>query len=152
MVAMDQRESLRTMLSERGHPAGDADLTAFKLDVAAVLAPLASAFLIDRHYAYAALVGDRPLPGGCGLILAADTLTQPPGGPVEETALDEEVDPHRARREGAVALKLLVMWKNDGGADRRVAMAGRFVELCRSAGLLSVLEGVAVPVAGQADF
>lgn len=151
MVAMDQRESLRTMLAEEGHPAGDAALRAFKLQVAEVLAPLASAFLIDRHYAYDDLVRDRSLPAGCGLILAADALTQPPGGAVEDTELDTEVDPAQARRDGVVALKLLVIWKRDGQEERRVETAHRFVELCRDAGLLSVLEPVAAPVPG-ADF
>lgn len=151
MVAMDQRESLRTMLAEEGHPAGDAALRAFKLQVAEVLAPLASAFLIDRHYAYDDLVRDRSLPTGCGLILAADALTQPPGGAVEDTELDTEVDPAQARRDGVVALKLLVIWKRDGQEERRVETAHRFVELCRDAGLLSVLEPVAAPVPG-ADF
>jgi sulfofructosephosphate aldolase len=152
MVAMDQRESLRTMLAEEGHPSDDAALTAFKLEVAAVLAPLASAFLIDRHYAFADLVRERSLPSGCGLILAADALAQPPGGAVEDTELDLTVDPGRARRDGVVALKLLVIWKRDGQESRREEMAHRFVALCRDAGLLSVLEPVAVPAPGQTDF
>ena len=152
MVAMDQRESLRTMLAEEGHPAGDAALVAFKLDVAEVLAPLASAFLIDRHYAFNELVRDRRLPAGCGLILAADALSQRPGGAVEDTELDPEVDPGQARRDGVVALKLLVIWKRDGQETRRVERAHRFVELCREAGLLSVLEPVAVPAPGQSRF
>jgi sulfofructosephosphate aldolase len=152
MVAMDQRESLRTMLAEEGHPADDAALVSFKLDVAEVLAPLASAFLIDRHYAFAELVRDRRLPAGCGLILAADALSQPPGGAVEDTELDTEVDPEQARRDGVVALKLLVIWKRDGQEARRVETAHRFVKLCRRAGLLSVLEPVAVPAQGQGDF
>ncbi|MBQ0905264.1 hypothetical protein [Micromonospora sp. U21] len=152
MVAMDQRESLRTMLSEQGHPADDAALTSFKLEVATTLAPLASAFLIDRHYAYAELVRDRRLPVDCGLILAVDALSQPPGAAVDDTAIDGDIDLDQARRDGVVALKLLVIWKRDGGEDRRVAMAGRFVELCRQAGLLSVLEPVAVPAPGQHSF
>lgn len=152
MVAMDQRESLRTMLTEQGHPADDRALASFKLDVAATLAPLASAFLIDRHYAYGQLVRDRVLPAGCGLILAVDALSQQPGGPVEDTWLDDDVDLGQARRDGVVALKLLVIWKRDGAEERRVELAHRFVELCRQAGPLSVLEPVAVPAPGQQDF
>ncbi|WP_091461198.1 hypothetical protein [Micromonospora inyonensis] len=152
MVAMDQRESLRTMLREESHPADDAALVSFKLDVAAVLAPLASAFLIDRYHGYPKLVSTRPLPAGCGLILAVDALTQQPGGPVEDTDLDEAVDVDQARRDGVVALKLLVIWKRDGHEDRRVATAERFVALCRGAGLLSVLEPVAVAAPDQRDF
>jgi sulfofructosephosphate aldolase len=152
MVAMDQRESLRTMLREAGHSADDTAMETFKLNVAEVLAPLASAFLIDRHHAYRRLISDRPLPAGCGLILAADALSQPPGEPVHETAQDEEVDPVRARRDGVVALKLLVIWKRDGAEERRVAMAHRFVEACNRAGLLSIVEGVAVAAPGDPEF
>jgi sulfofructosephosphate aldolase len=152
MVAMDQRESLRTMLVEQGRPAGDDALVSFKLDVAATLGPLGSAFLIDRHYAYSDLIRERLLPDGCGLILAVDALSQQPGGPVDDTDLDAGVDLAQARRDGVVALKLLVMWKRDGAQERRVAMARRFVEMCEQAGLLSVLEGVAVPAPGETDF
>src|SRR5206468_2906229 len=55
MVAMDQRESLRHMfdLAGAGRPADDI-LIRFKLDVAEALGPLASGFLIDRHFGFEA--------------------------------------------------------------------------------------------------
>lgn len=152
MVAMDQRESLRTMLREAGRADDDATVESFKLEVAASLAPHASGFLIDRHHAYRRLVTDRPLPAGCGLILAADELTQPTGQPVSDTDLDPAVDPAAARRDGVVALKLLVIWKRDGGEQRRVGLADRFVKLCAAAGLVSVLEPVAVAAPGENGF
>jgi sulfofructosephosphate aldolase len=148
MVAMDQRESLRTMMAERlpgGHGVPDAAMVAFKLAVARELGPYASAFLIDLDYGYDRVAAERPLPDGCGLVLAADALSQPPGGVVEDTALDERVDAHRARREGVAALKLLVIWRRDARRGERVALTARFVELCREAGLASVLEPVARP-------
>jgi sulfofructosephosphate aldolase len=51
MVAMDQRESLRAMFDAAGagRPPDDV-LVRFKTDVAETLGPLASGFLIDRHY------------------------------------------------------------------------------------------------------
>lgn len=150
MVAMDQRESLRTMLDEEGHPSDHDALTAFKLTVAAALPPLASAFLIDRQYAYPRLVHEKLVRQG--LILAVDTLHQRPGGPVDDTELDEDADLAQARRDGAVALKLLVIWKRDGDEERRVETARRFIESSREPGLLSVLEGIAAPAPGQDDF
>ncbi|HZG34256.1 MAG TPA: hypothetical protein VEY87_00265, partial [Gaiellaceae bacterium] len=50
MVAIDQRESLRTMLREHGHDAADERLVAFKLAVARELGPYASGLLIDDAY------------------------------------------------------------------------------------------------------
>ncbi|WP_433165081.1 aldolase [Kribbella sp. CA-247076] len=140
MVAMDQRESLRTMLADHGRPDDPEAITAFKAAVAEHLAPLASGFLIDKGY---------DAPPRPGWILAADALTQERGGPVTDTHLDESVDPDAAREAGAVALKLLVIWKRDDQQQRRVEMAAEFVRRCADAGLLSVLEPVAQPAAGE---
>ncbi|WP_255954277.1 hypothetical protein [Streptomyces odontomachi] len=153
MVAMDQRDSLRTMMIERtGQPReriDDATMTDFKLTVAQALGPSASALLIDRHYGFRELIARQVLPGGCAPVLAVDVLTQEPGGPVTDTALDETVDPRAAAADGVRALKLLVIWRRDGEQDRRIALAARFVELCRAAGLASVLEPVARPTAEE---
>ncbi|TDD19360.1 hypothetical protein E1218_24185 [Kribbella turkmenica] len=143
MVAMDQRESLRTMLADHGRPDDPEAITAFKAAVAEHLAPLASGFLIDKGY---------DAPPRPGWILAADALTQERGGPVTDTHLDESVDPQAARAAGAVALKLLVIWKRDDQQQRRLDMAAEFVRRCADAGLLSVLEPVAQPAAGEDDF
>ena len=133
MVAMDQRESLRTMLRERGKADDDMHVEWFKLSVAAVLGQHASGFLIDRDY----LDGVEPFVER-GLILAVDVLEQERGGPVEDTTLDERP----ALRPSVVALKLLVIWRDDERRAERVAMAARFVELAREHALLSVLEPV----------
>jgi sulfofructosephosphate aldolase len=143
MVAMDQRESLRTMIAQHhGEPIEDARITRFKLAVARELAPHASGFLIDRHYAYDQVVAHRLVPPSCGLILAVDALEQPPGGLVEDTDLDEGVDAGAAANDGVVALKLLLIWHDDDERQRRVETARRFVELAHAHGLLAVLEGV----------
>lgn len=143
MVAMDQRESLRTMLADHGRPDAPEDLGAFKAAVAEHLATLASGFLIDKGY---------DAPSRPGWILAADALTQERGGPVTDTHLDETVHPQAARSAGAVALKLLVIWKRDDQQARRLEMAEEFVRRCAAAELLSVLEPVAQPADGEHDF
>ncbi|HZP73563.1 MAG TPA: hypothetical protein VFA97_09325 [Gaiellaceae bacterium] len=147
MVAMDQRESLRTMLAQHFEDADDARLVRFKLTVARELGPYASGFLIDRHYAYDEIVQEQLLPPTCGLILAADALDQPPGGVAEDTELDEAVAAVIAPE--VVALKLLVIWRDDDERARRVDTARRFVELAHAHGLLAVLEPV---VRGPAGF
>ncbi len=140
MIAMDQRESLRTMLADHGHDPTNERVARFKVAVAHELAPHASGFLIDRHYA---LEDVAPLvPTFCGLILAVDSLVQKPGGPVEDTALDIDADIPAAQDLGAVALKLLVIWRDDGRRSQRVELARSFLELAAEHGLLSVLEPV----------
>ncbi len=145
MVAMDQRESLRTMFRDAGRGrVDDAALIDFKLAVARALAPLASAFLIDRHFGFAEIRRGM-LPERCGLILAADALVQPEGGPVEETALDEAVLAADCDLAGVAAVKLLVVWRRDERRGRRVDLARRFIDLAARRGLLSVLEAVVRP-------
>lgn len=141
MVAIDQRESLRQMLSARGpQPTADAELVAFKLLVVETLAPYASAVLIDRQYGGpAAAVSARPV------ILAADLLSQSiPGGPVDSAVLDEEVTPEFAAAFGAAALKLLVPWQPDR-SEEAVDLSARFMDLCHRAGLPGIVEGVFRP-------
>lgn len=142
MVAMDQRESLRTMFDAAGAGRPDTEeMVAFKTAVAAALTPIASGFLIDRHFGFEQ-VRAAGLPPGCGLILAADELTQEEGGPVEETALDDVVAAPDYDLGGVSALKLLIIWRRDGKRAARVDLARRFIELAASRGVLSVLEPV----------
>jgi sulfofructosephosphate aldolase len=150
MVAMDQRESLRGMLAEhRSGPVGDEALTRFKLAVAGEVGPHASGFLIDRQFGFDAVIDERLLPADCGLILAADSLSYWDSGRVSDTTIDPVVDPGEVKRRGAAALKLMVIWRDDGQMDRRVEMSAEFVRSCAAAGLVSVLEGVARPAPGE---
>ena len=153
MVAMDQRESLRAMLGEH-HPAPieDEQLVRFKLAVARELSPYASGFLIDRDLGFEPLVRDGALADGCGLLLAADAIVPEPGNPVGDTTLDPRLDVERATAAGVVALKLLVVWRDDAGRARRLELAERFVELAREAGLASIVEGVVRPAAPVGSF
>jgi len=151
MVAMDQRESLRTMFAGAG--AGrvdDATMVAFKTAVAHALAPLASGFLIDRHFGFDH-VRAQPLPASCGLILAADDLAQEPGRPVEDTGLDETVAAPDFDLTGVHALKLLLIWRRDAHRERRVELARRFIAVAAERNVLSVLEPVVRPAAAESE-
>jgi sulfofructosephosphate aldolase len=133
MVAMDQRESLRTMFREHGHDDSDERVRLFKTAVARELAPHASGFLIEPDF-----VADvRPLVPR-GLIMGVDLLDQERGGIVEDTRLDEIDD----LPDGVVALKLLVIWRDDDRRRERIEMCERFVALAQRHGVLSVLEPV----------
>jgi sulfofructosephosphate aldolase len=133
MVAMDQRESLRTMLREVGHDDSDERVRRFKTAVARELAPYASGFLIEPDF----LADVRPLVPR-GLIMAVDLLKQERGGIVEDTRLDE-ID---ELPDGVVALKLLVIWRDDDRRRERIEMCERFVALAQRHNVLSVLEPV----------
>lgn len=150
MVATDQRESLRTIYQEATGALVDDDvLRAFKVSAARVLTPLASAILVDRDYGLQPILAAGALDPSCGLIVAADALVQEPGGPVTDTDLDAGVSPDFVRGQGAVALKLLIIWRDDTERARRHRSAASFVELCRGAGLLSVVEAIVRAPAGE---
>ena len=59
--------------------------------------------------------------------------------------IDRAIDPHKAREMGAKAMKLLVLWREDEPAEERLAMVAEFVQRCRSAGLVSIIEPVVRP-------
>jgi sulfofructosephosphate aldolase len=143
MVALDQRESLRTMLaSARGTDAAtDADLTAFKVMAARALTPFASAVLLDVDFGVEAVRAARAIAAGCGLIVAADRLVQRPGGPVEDTDVDEAVLADDEIAAVADAYKLLVIWR-PGTEARRASVVGRFVDACRRRGRAAIVEGI----------
>lgn len=150
MLALDQRESLRTMF------AGDSPATSvpddvlrrFKADGVATLSPYASAVLLDRLYGVSTTRPATMAPD-CKLILAADDLHQEPGQIVSGSSLDEGVTPELVASVGATALKLLVIWRTGESADARADLVGRFLELCRQTGTVSLVEGIVRPRDGD---
>ena len=50
--------------------------------------------------------------------------------------------PEQVKLQGAVAMKLLVIWRPDEPADKRLAMVERFVQGCRRAQLVSIIEPI----------
>lgn len=150
MVALDQRESLRRMFPlVDGAEAGDDALRAFKRHAIGILSEHASAILLDRQYGLSD--GRRPpLAHGCALIVAADDLHQPPGMAVVDSTLDPLVTPEFVREVGAAAIKLLVIWRDDGSESSRERLVRSFVQVARDAGVVSLVEGIVRPPEGQA--
>jgi sulfofructosephosphate aldolase len=67
---------------------------------------------------------------------------------VEDTGIDRSLDLAEAAARGAVAAKLLVIWKPDRSAEQRAQLVLEFLELSRAAGLAGIVEGVVRPPAG----
>lgn len=152
MVAMDQRESLRTMFEgATGARPATRELIEFKLAVARTLGPSASGFLIDRELGFNTVRAERVLPASCGLILAVDALDQEVGGPVEETHLDHDAIAAAGGFDGVAAIKLLVIWRRDHLREQRVQLAGQFIETAQEHGVLSVLEPVVRATPAEAE-
>jgi sulfofructosephosphate aldolase len=139
LVALDQRESLRAMLADRGLPAGNAALEAFKVRAVGTLAPAAAGVLLDPAFGCEAMTA---LPPGRGLIVAADRIAGSATEVVATSAFDERLDLGAFAGLGAVACKLLVLWRAGEAEPADLAMVERFIERCLAAGVLSLVEGI----------
>jgi sulfofructosephosphate aldolase len=143
MVALDQRESLRTMLQDaRGGDPQPADVAAFKVAATRALAPHASAVLLDRETGLPGVLGAGALPATTALLVAADRICQPRGGAVATTGLDRAVFEDPAIVERAAAFKLLVIWYPRRGRARRARLVPAFLDACRAVGRPSLVEGI----------
>ena len=146
MVAVDQREALRGMFAaHQSSPVLNSQLTQFKVDVARELSPFASALLVDQEFGIDAILAEKALNNGCGLIAAADLLLGPPGGAATDTALDPDVDPIRMRDIGSAGLKFLILWRNDESPDSRFQLVEDFKKICTNSGLPSIIEIIVKP-------
>ncbi|WP_318388650.1 sulfofructosephosphate aldolase [Enterobacter sp.] len=147
MLAVDQREAMRLMFAAAGapQPVTDQVLTDFKVNAAKTLSPYASAILVDQQFCYRQVVEQQAIAPSCGLIVAADAFIPGNGIPVDSVTIDKKVDPQAVKRDGAKALKLLVLWRSDEDADARLEMVREFNQLCHTNGLVSIIEPVVRP-------
>jgi sulfofructosephosphate aldolase len=153
MLAVDQREAMRNMFAEhQDEPVTDADLTSFKLNAARILTPYASAILIDKQFALDQAIEAGVVADTCGLIASADHFESAHGELVGEVSIDRSVEPHKYAALGVKALKLLVLYRPDQPAEGRVEMVKEFVEQCRAAGLISIIEPLSRKPLGGGEF
>jgi sulfofructosephosphate aldolase len=165
MLALDQREAMRLMMADDARPESDGTvpawvkervpdsmLTEFKLEAARILSPHASAVLLDKQFCLDAAVEQDVVAPACALMASADLFIPGSGEPVTSAVIDPNVDPETVRRQGAVALKLLVVWREDEPAEPRIAMVRDFVQSCRAHGLISIIEPVARAPRGGGEW
>jgi sulfofructosephosphate aldolase len=150
MLAVDQREAMRAMLAEhQSEPVTDLQVTEFKLAAARTLTPYASAVLLDKQFVLDRAIEERAVAPECALIVAADEFIPSATEIVSDVQIDPAVDAERYRKQGAQALKLLVIYRPDTAPGPRVAMVEEFIEQCRSHGLISIIEPLSrAPLSG----
>ncbi len=146
MLAVDQREALRNMLAEHvSTPVTDEQVTAFKLDATRILSPYASAVLLDKQFVLDRAIAEGVIDPHCALIAGADEFVPSPTEVVSDVRIDMSVDPAYYASKGAAAMKLLVLYRPDEPAERRVDMVRNFVQRCRAANIGSIIEPVSRP-------
>jgi sulfofructosephosphate aldolase len=142
MVAIDQRESLRVMLSKEGQaPVTDDDLRAFKVEVAQAISPVASALLVDADYALQPILDADALAPGCDLIVAVDIIKYNAAGGAVSTSLREDL--LESTWDSRVAgLKFLLLWTPDEWLGCSEDDVRRYIAAAADAGVESVFEVV----------
>jgi tagatose-1,6-bisphosphate aldolase len=157
IVAMDQRNTLRRMLTAAGRPTDAGELRSFKADVVAALSPAASAVLLDPEFGVPAVREAGVMAPGCATLVA-----------VEPAERDSWAGEPRARRDpdrtaswvaglGGDAVKLLVQLRPDrphrpGQPDlvaEVVDVVRAVVDDCAAAGVPSVVETLLYRLPGE---
>lgn len=135
ILAVDHRGSLRRALNPQDPSSvPDEALIAFKRAVAAALAPVASAVLLDPEYGAVQAIAAGALPGVTGLIVALER-TDYTGDPTARVSeLLPGWDAQRAVRIGASGVKLLVYYHPDAPtAPQAEALVRQVAADCREA-------------------
>jgi tagatose 1,6-diphosphate aldolase len=151
MMAIDQRMSMERSLGQLfGRPGTYEEVVRVKRAVTRVLAPYASAVLIDAEFGYPNSVLD--LPGDIGLLLAYERPQFGASGPEGRERLTDLIEGwsvEKARRAGANAIKLLLFYCPDATAatnDRQKALARQVGEECARFEVPFLLELLGYPL------
>src|SRR5512139_2459349 len=137
-LALDHRQNLR-----KANPAfmNDTELSRFKLDVTRVLAPQATAVLLDPEVSAAQAISARAIPNNVGLVVAVEST----GYTGEATARHAQIIPgwsvEKAKRMGASAIKLLVYYHPDSPTAKEIEdFTSKIAQECLKHDLLLMLE------------
>jgi tagatose 1,6-diphosphate aldolase len=142
LLALDHRNNLRKALRpDAPAEVRDEELTAFKTQAAAALAPAATAVLLDPELGAAQAIANGAVPGDRGLIVALERTGY--GGPphARESRLLPNWGPDKVRRMGASAAKLLVYYHPASSTAKAIEdLVGQVAEACAREDLLLMLE------------
>lgn len=147
LLALDHRQNLR-----KANPRfqDDAELSRFKLEVVAELAPYASGVLLDPEFSAAQAIAGGALPGDRGLVVALEAT----GYTGEPSARRARILPgwsvEKAKRMGAQMAKLLVYYHPDASVAAEIEefVAGVAAE-CQKYDLALMLEPLSYPLTGE---
>lgn len=147
MCAMDHRGSMQRMIDPSNPDGVDAaTLTAYKQDLAAALAPVSSAVLLDPIFGAAQAVTSGALPARTGLIVSLEETgyEREAGGRV--TTLLPGWSAEQIKRMGAQAVKILLYYHPEHStAPRQRAVVEAVAAQARSADLPFILEPLVYP-------
>jgi len=152
MCALDHRGSLMRMLNEK-HP-GDVSYQAmveFKLDLCEILAPHASAILLDPVYGAAKAIAAGVLSTDTGLLVSLEATGYSGEAEARVTDILTDWSVGKIKKMGATGVKLLLYYRPDVDvADRQLSIVRQVADDCLSMDIPFVLEPVSYKV-GRAE-
>lgn len=158
IVAMDQRNTLRRMMTAVDGPTDDPSLQDFKQDIVAPLFELASGILLDPDIGMPAISDvDRH---GCGVLVAAEPEKKESYEGEPRATRSPALDAAWVRGLGGDALKFLVQLRadrprTDGTPDlvqELIEVVEAIVADCRATGVPSVIENLIYTLPGETEL
>ncbi len=151
MCALDHRGSLEKMLGGRGFQPRYQDMVDFKLDLCRILAPHASAILLDPIYGAGQVIAAGVLPKSTGLLVSLEKS----GYSGEENARVTELLPDwnvkKIKKMGGTAVKLLLYYRPDSNvAERQLDTVKKLADDCLTEDIPFVVEPMSYKV-GEAE-
>src|SRR5258706_3379258 len=142
VLALDHRQNLRKALNPQNPSATtDAQLSRFKLDVTAALAPEATAVLLDPEISAAQAIAAHCIPNNVGLVVAVESTGYTGDATARQAQLIPGWNVEKAKRMGASAIKLLVYYHPDSPTASEVeAFTKRIADDCAKHDLALMLE------------
>lgn len=148
IVAMDQRNTLRRMLTAVERPTDAQTIRGFKVDVTETLSPAASGLLLDPDFGVPAVREAGAMAAGCGMLIAAEPPERTSWQGEPRAGLEGGRTATEVREMGGDAVKLLVQMRPDrprrAGEPDLVAevvdVVRTVVEDCAAVGIPSVIE------------
>ena len=152
VCAMDHRDSLRRQLNE-GNPDAVSyeDMVNFKMEMCCIIAPLASAVLLDPIYGAAQAITSRSLPGRTGLLVSIEKSGYAGQSTARITEIMPEWNIEKVKKMGASAVKLLIYFRPDikAAAAKQISLVSYLAEECSREDIPFLVESVSYPVENE---
>jgi tagatose 1,6-diphosphate aldolase len=154
VCAIDHRESLRRELNEKNPEAVSyQQMVDFKLDLVGVVAPFASAVLLDPIYGAGQAIASSILPGHTGLLVSAEKTGYSGDSTARITELLPDWSVRKVKKLGASAVKLLLYFRVDlkEVASKQLDLVGKVARQCIEEDIPLLVESVSYPTAEEKD-
>lgn len=146
ILAIDHRDALRVMLRPQDPAAvSSTELTATKLWLLRRLRDLPSAVMLEPEYSAAQAIASLDLPGSVGFLGAIEAQGYLGDPTARMTTLLDDWGVEKAKRLGASGIKLLVLYRPDGGdvTDAQDRLIAKVVADCAAFDIPLFLEPLA---------